>query len=240
MNKTNNSQAAEANTVTVTYYTDPLCCWCRAIDVHILELEKGFGDVLKWRYCMGGLIPDWKTYSDSRYDVFKPSQMSAHWLYVSRVTGIPLNHTVWVDDPPASSYPACLAVKCAGLQSAVAEKIYLQLIQKAVMENGWNIAKKNVLIRVAKMLKVKDPQHFSVERFADELESEEAREAFRKDLREMNERGITQLPSMILHKAGAKDLVISGYRSLEQLTEIFSDFTGLMPIKKTESENVKK
>ncbi len=234
MDKGGNFYSAVAG-FTLTFYTDPLCCWCWVMESHLRELVTRYRVKVKWRYCMGGLIPDWNTYSDSRYEINHPSQMAAHWMYASGLTGKQINTAVWVNDPPASSYPACLAVKCAGLQSLSAEENFLRLMQSAVMENGWNISKKNVQMRLAKSLTLKDPKNFSIDRFADDLDAEEGRDAFRKDLREMQLSGIKQLPSVILHKKDAEDVLISGYRSPRQLEDLFSDFIGLAPLKKEES-----
>jgi predicted DsbA family dithiol-disulfide isomerase len=79
-------------------------------------------------------------------------QMGPVWMHASEVTGVKMKYSIWHEDPPSSSYPSCLAVRTAGLQSPVAEEKLLLLIQKALMEDGLNISKSDVLLDLATKL----------------------------------------------------------------------------------------
>ena len=58
---------------------------------------------------------------------------------------------------PASSFPACIAVKCAELQSPSIAAQYLQALQEAVMVESKNISKTNVLLEAAAQLAKQEP-----------------------------------------------------------------------------------
>jgi putative protein-disulfide isomerase len=221
-----NINAEQPVGIEVTFYTDPLCCWSWALEPHRKVLEERFHHAIKWRFCMGGLIADWNSYRDSVSNVFQPAQMGPAWMYASQVTGAHMKDSIWVNDPPASSYPACVAVKCAALQSAFAEENYLLELRKAVMEQGLNIAKEEVLIEVAKKLEEQFPEKFDAEQFTDDLQSGGGREEFRNDLGEMRIAGIERMPTLVLRRAGQKSILVSGYRPLDTLIEIFAHALG--------------
>lgn len=169
------------------------------------------------RYCMGGLLQDWKNYHDPEQHVSRPIQMGPVWLDAKYASGQPVNERIWLADPPASSYPACLAVKCAGLQSPAAEEAYLYALRKAVMADCRNIAKKEILIAVARETAAEGT--LDAEAFITDLEAGNGLESFRADLQETAYRNIHRFPSMVLQSAGGDGVVVKGYRPLPALLE---------------------
>jgi protein-disulfide isomerase-like protein with CxxC motif len=148
----NKITGSQQDTLQVVYYTDPLCCWSWAFETVWQQFKTAYGKQLTIRYCMGGLLQQWQGYHDALLSVSRPAQMGPIWMQVNHTTGVPLDSTIWFRDPPASSYPACLAVKCAGLQSAAMEEQYLYLARKAVMTQQKNIARKEVLLELGAIL----------------------------------------------------------------------------------------
>src|SRR5215217_1540336 len=61
--------------ISITYYTDPLCCWSWVFEPVWQQLQTEFIKQFTWRYCMGGLLPGWKNYYDSVNSVSRPVQM---------------------------------------------------------------------------------------------------------------------------------------------------------------------
>src|SRR4051812_28814571 len=61
--------------VELTYYTDPLCPWSWAMEPHWRRLRFEFGGRIAWRYVMGGMVKDWRSYRDEINSVHRPSQM---------------------------------------------------------------------------------------------------------------------------------------------------------------------
>src|SRR4051812_2644561 len=101
----------------ITYYTDPLCCWSWAFEPQWRRLLFEYGEQITFQLKMGGLIPAWNAYHDATNHVSRPIQMGPVWMHASQLSGMPMNTRIWMENPPASSYPACIAVCCAGLQS---------------------------------------------------------------------------------------------------------------------------
>lgn len=183
------------------------------------QLTDSVKDRITWRYCMGGLIADWKSYNDPQQHVSRPVQMGPVWMEAKYISGQPLNEKIWITDPPSSSYPACLAVKCAALQSREAEHRYLHLLRKAVMTEGRNIARKEVLIALA----AEEPGLLDVEQFTTDLAEEKALTAFRADLQETAYREIRRFPTLVFRKENGEGVVMAGYRPYAALLKAFEE-----------------
>ncbi|HJT76416.1 MAG TPA: DsbA family protein, partial [Gemmataceae bacterium] len=115
-----------APAVYIDYYTDPLCSWSWALEPAWRRLRYEFGDRLAYRYRMAGMIPDWDHFADPMNAVHTPRQMAPHWFAVRQLSGMPLDERVWLEDPPASSFPACVAFEAAALQGPAAAERYLR------------------------------------------------------------------------------------------------------------------
>lgn len=201
----------------ITFYTDPLCCWTWAMQPQWRKLQDEFqSSSYSIRYKMGGLIPSWKHFSDDLHSIRKPAQMGPEWMHAKSVSGMPINDRIWVTDPPASSFPACIAVKCAELQSPELGANYLNLLQEAVMVKSRNISKTDVLVEAAYLLS-RSNDRFNLFTFRDDLFGDIGKEAFRRDLQECKYLNVNRLPT-IRFKAGTRfSMLLSGYQSYESL-----------------------
>jgi putative protein-disulfide isomerase len=212
---TNNIKDPEhkADRVEITFYTDPLCCWSWAFEPQWRRLQYEFRDVISFRNVMSGLLPGWKNYNDPLYSVSRPMQMGPVWHEASMKSGMVMYDKIWVEDPPTSSYPACIAVKCAELQSAKAGVKYLRMAREAVMLHGKNIARQDVLTTIAKNLTNKYPGLLDLEKFQQDLTgNDNGINAFRIDLNEVQGRNITRFPTLIMRSANKPSIMLTGYR----------------------------
>src|SRR3954463_11980558 len=200
----------------ITYYTDPLCCWSWAMHSAISKLKEEY-QTASWRYIMGGLIPDWQSFSDPVNFVTRPLQMGPVWMYASRVSGVPIDHNLWFRDPPVSSYPACIAFKSVQLQSHEYAIKYLSLLWETCIAQGINIAKQIELINIASQLNALYPD-FDLQTFKADLTNGKGLEAFRDDIREARLNNINRFPTLIFG-LGRDSLLVSGYRPYERLVK---------------------
>lgn len=217
-NIVNNEQPADR--VEITFYTDPLCCWGWAFEPQWRRLQFEFQDTILCRYVMSGLLPTWQNFNDPLYSVSRPMQMGPVWHEAALKSGMEIYDKIWVEDPPASSYPACIAVKCAALQSQTAGIQYLRMAREAVMLQGKNIARKDVLIGIAEDLAKNYSGLLDINRFLfDFTGSDNGIEAFRKDLNEVQSRNITRFPTLIMRSLNKQAIMITGYRPYPVLLE---------------------
>jgi predicted DsbA family dithiol-disulfide isomerase len=208
-----------ADRVAIVYYTDPLCCWSWALEPQWRKLRYQFQHHITWRYCMGGLLPGWKQFSDGLNAVSRPAQMGPIWMEAAHLSGMPINTHIWIKNPPASSYLACIAVTCAQLQSASAGEQYLRLLREAVMLHGENISVQSVLLKTAEAL-AQTGVPFDLKQFDEDLKTNRGRDAFRNDLHEVQNRGINRFPSLVFSSPHHASLLITGYRPYEALVDV--------------------
>jgi putative protein-disulfide isomerase len=203
--------------IEIIYYTDPLCSWSWAVEPQWRRLQYEFGDRLVYRYSMGGLLRDWQQFSDPLNHISRPIQMGPVWIQVRHLTGMPINEGIWVNNPPSSSYPACIAVKAAFQQGPKVGESYLRRLREAVMLEGRNIAQREVLRELAAEL---NPQlGLDGDRFERDLDHPDSVEAFRQDLKEMRYCGIARFPSVMLRPSTGRSLLMMGYRPYSVLRD---------------------
>jgi putative protein-disulfide isomerase len=212
----NNILDPATDSVEVTFYTDPLCCWSWAMKPAFERLRTECGGAIKVQYKMGGLLPSWKHFQDASHSISRPSQMGPEWMHAAQLSGVAIDSQVWVTDPPASSYPACIAIKCAQLQSEDFVETYLYLLSKAVMEDCKNIAKTDVLLDAAWLLH-DEYTNFDLFRFRDDLMGKAGKEAFRKDLMDAKYLGINRFPTLVVKRNDKSAKIITGYQTYESL-----------------------
>lgn len=206
----------------ITYYTDPLCSWSWAFEPQWRRLRYEFGAQIEWRYCMGGMIADWQQYGDPLNDICRPVQMGPQWYQVRTLSGMPFDEHIWYKDPPASSYPAGIAVKAAEQQGAAAVERYLRRLREAVMVERRNIARQEVLLAIA--AEVAEQGILDGEQFRQALANPATIDAFREDLKEVRWREIGRFPTLILRNnepnsrhSGA--IILVGYRPYPALLD---------------------
>jgi predicted DsbA family dithiol-disulfide isomerase len=166
---------------------------------------------------MGGLIPSWKNFHDEVNSVTRPVQMGPVWMHAGQVANRPIHHQIWMLDPPASSYPSCIAVKCAQLQSDDLGLNYLNLLRLGCMTNGKNISKQTVLFDLAEQLSLHNPS-FDLQRFKDDYAGDAGMNAFRSDLDEVRRYNINRFPTLVV-RWGAKAIVIAGHRQPSEVLQ---------------------
>ena len=185
----------------------------------IAKLDAELKDIIEWRYCMGGLIPAWNNFSDDINSVSRPFQMGPVWMHAAKLGSVPIDHNIWFRDPPASSFPACIAVKSAGLQLQKYGDLCLHLLRRAAMTEGINISKKEELIKIGWQLKQTFPL-FDIAAFKSALTNGNGLEAFKKDMQEIRANRINRFPTMILRQEDRPSVLITGYRPYEEFIKI--------------------
>lgn len=195
---------------------------------HLDNLQVKYGEQLTMQCVMGGMLPSWDKFHDEVNAVSRPVQMGPVWMHAAQLTNRPINHLLWIKDPPASSYPACIAVKCAQLQSAETGIEYFKRVQAAAMIHAANIASRTVLESVAKEIAVEN-QRFDISRFTADYDHGNGANAFRADLELATRYKVSRFPTLLLESAGKRPVIISGYRTLDALTTVLTEVFEIMP-----------
>lgn len=109
--------------IQASYYTDPACPWSWALEPNLRRLEVEFGEAVSISYTIGGLAPRFED----------PQAQVREWLDACDRSGMPFDPRLWLEAPPSSSHPACLAVIAAGEQGAAVQAAYLRRVREGLM-----------------------------------------------------------------------------------------------------------
>lgn len=151
--------------IRVSYYTDPACPWSWAAEPALRALQALFGARLEITYIMGGLAREFG----------RPLETMRHVMEAAEASTMPVDPRLWLDHPPASSFPACLAVKAAAEQAL--DGPYLRVVREGLMARRQKLDGPDALTDVARRVPGLD-----VARFAIDLRSNAIVEAFGADL----------------------------------------------------------
>jgi predicted DsbA family dithiol-disulfide isomerase len=153
--------------VHATYYTDPACPGSWALEPVLRRLAAELGSQLHVRHVMGGLAREFGP----------PLPIVGAWLDAADASGMPVDPRLWVDHPPRSSYPACMAVKAAGEQGAEIEAAYLRRLRE-----GWACGRRRLDSADALTTEAREVHGLDVGRFEVDLRSHGTVERFGADL----------------------------------------------------------
>jgi predicted DsbA family dithiol-disulfide isomerase len=151
--------------VRTLYYTDPTCPWSWAFEPSFRRLEWELGDSLEIEYVMCGL----------RRELDDGRQLALEALEASARTGMPVDARLLLQDPPASSHPACIAVKAAAEQGLAGP--YLRRLHEALFCRRRKLDGVEALLEEARAVAGMD-----LDRFGIDLRSHAMLEAFGADL----------------------------------------------------------
>jgi putative protein-disulfide isomerase len=149
------------------YYTDPASPDSWGLEPALRRLAVELGDQLSIQPVMSGLAREFG----------EPVRQVSAWLDVAEASGMPVDPRLWLASPPASSYPACMAVKAAGEQGPEIEAAYLRRLRE-----GFACGRRKLDTRDALVAEARAVPGCDVDRFAVDLGSHAVVEAFGADL----------------------------------------------------------
>lgn len=185
------------------YYTDPACPWSWAFEPSFRRLQWEFDEQLEIDYVMSGM----------RRELDDPAKLALQALEASAQSGMPVDARIWLDDPPRSSHPGCIALKAAAEQGAAGR--YLRRLREGLFCRRRRLDNADALAEEARAVAGLD-----LERFRIDLRSHATLEAFGADLdrakavpdehhAEGSER--VKLPSLEFRDAGGAAHGVYGY-----------------------------
>ena len=79
----------------VLAFTDPVCTWCWGSEPVMRKVATWYGDAVRIRYVMGGLVDDIRGFYDRANDIggdpeSSNAQIARHWLEASERHGMPV------------------------------------------------------------------------------------------------------------------------------------------------------
>jgi predicted DsbA family dithiol-disulfide isomerase len=128
-----------------------------------------------------------------------------------------------ISDPHWSTWPACIAVKAAGLQGAAVAERYLRRLRRAALTERIQVQREEAQLALAH-----DVRGLDLAAFRADLGGPRAAAAFRDDLATCRSYGVSGFPTMLFQPAGtepdrrARPILVNGYRPLESLERVLA------------------
>jgi predicted DsbA family dithiol-disulfide isomerase len=169
---------------------------------------------------MGGLVKDMSEFFDAANGIRATAEVAPHWRMVSERSGQPIDERIMLDitDPHWSTWPACIAVKAAGLQGADVGERYLRRLRRAALTERIQVQREDAQLALAREVRGLDLAAFQTE-----LGGPRAAEAFREDIATCRAYGVSGFPTLLLQPADddsdrrVRSILVNGYRSLQSL-----------------------
>ncbi|MEZ0182362.1 DsbA family protein [Flavobacterium oncorhynchi] len=191
---------SENKPVKIIYYTDPICSSCWGIEPQLRKLKLEYSKYFEIEYKMGGLLPDWSYNSGG---ISKPSDVAHHWDEASQHYQMPIDGDVWLEDPLNSSYPSCIAMKAAQIQSKEKAVIFMRILREKLYLEKKNIAKWENIAEAAKIA------NLDIARLKSDSEGD-AKRLFQEDLNLARTLGVRGFPTLFFADENNNQLTVYG------------------------------
>jgi len=201
--------------VRVTEFTDPYCTWCWGAEPLVRRLRETYRDQLAVDYVMGGLAEEFERFSDPVGGA-EAGEVAPHWQAAAQQHGMPVDVSLWRDDPPSSSYPACVAYEAATFQGRERAHAFLRRMREAGLAGGENLEREGTLVDLAAAVGL------DAERFRADLDGDRARAAFEADLAAAEEHDACSLPTFLVEVGETAEL-LRGYRPFPAFDKLFTE-----------------
>lgn len=163
--------------VEVVEFTDPGCSWAWGTEPKLRLLRWRYGDRLRWRRVLGGLIGDMNNYVEDFDPVRNARRQSGYWKSVYEHTG--MTYPVHLEWMYTSTEPPGRAVKAAELQSDDVAGRVLRRLRESIFVFGLPADTDDRIIEA-----VRGVEGLDVDRFAADLGTEVVEKAFTEDWEE--------------------------------------------------------
>ena len=191
------------------YFGDPMCSWCYGFSPEFSTALDSLESTVDFQIIMGGLRPyNTKTMTDLG-DFLKE-----HWQHVEERSGQPFSYEILNDDSFVyDTEPACRAVVVMKKLQPNSTLSFFKKIQHSFYKKNKNTNSVETYLELI--------EEFGIEKeiFKKEFESDEMKEAVKKEFTYSSEIGVRGFPTVVLQKGDKFYLISNGYTSSENIIE---------------------
>lgn len=212
--------------VEVLAFTDPVCTWCWGSEPVLRKLETWYGNGVRIRYVMGGLVEDIRAFRDRANDIGgdperSNQQIARHWLEASERHGMPVRTEGFrlFTAKTVSTYPQNIAFKAAELTNPGLAARYLRRVREASAAEARETGCHEVLIELASEVGL------DIAAFIGHLNDGSAEKAFREDMEMTRRYGVRGFPTF-LFRCGERELLLRGYQSFSAMQAVIGTLSG--------------
>ncbi|MCY9548394.1 DsbA family protein [Lysinibacillus xylanilyticus] len=198
--------------IDVYYVTDPICSHCWALEPVLRRFVEQYGHYVNFHTIMGGLLEKWAGFADVSNGISSPSDVAGHWREVGEHSRMPIDGTLWLENPIQSSYPPSRVFKVIQKHNGDLANVFLRRAREAVFVFNQNIAENSVLIGIVNKLGLNG------EKIVKEAELPIGQQLLTEDFALASQLGVRGFPTIIMLNEENKGVKIVGSRTLDSYT----------------------
>lgn len=201
----------------IIYIYDALCGWCYGFSPVITQFHEKYKDEVEIEVLSGGMI------TGKRIGPIGEVAPYIRWAYkdVEKATGVTfgshfLNSTLALGEAIFTSIPPAIALSVfKSMSSSGSSLSFVSEIQKAIYYKGIEPKDYKAYGKIAASFGL--DASFFILKMNNSLYQTRAEEDFKKVVA----LGVSGFPTVLMETNGAKQKIVSGYRSLDQLEHIY-------------------
>jgi len=205
--------SAPKKTVELYYVTDPICSHCWALEPVLRKFSDQYGQYFNMQTLMGGLLEKWGDDPvDPANGISGPADVAGHWREVGEHSRMPIDGTVWYDNPIASSFIPSRVYKVIQEINPELANTFLRRAREELFAFNKNIAQDELLIDLVNRVGLDG------EEIVNRSKLPEANTSLQEDFQLVRELGVRGFPTIVLVNEEQKGVRIVGARTFEDYT----------------------
>ncbi len=216
----------DQSSLEILAFTDPVCTWCWGSEPVLRKLETWYGDAVRIRYVMGGLVEDICAFYDRANDIggdpeHSNTQIARHWLEASERHGMPVQIEGFrlFTAETVSTYPQNIAFKAAELTNPGLAARYLRRMREASAAEARETGRQEVLIELASDVGL------DLAAFIGHLKDGSAERAFQNDMETTRRYGARGFPTFVF-RYGERETMLREYQSFPAMQAVIDALSG--------------
>lgn len=195
--------------ITLYYATDPICSHCWALEPVLNRFILQYGQYFNVKTIMGGLLSSWHGFADVSNGIQQPSDVAEHWREVGLHSRMPIDGSLWKNNPILSSYPPSRVYKVIQNIYRGKENEFLRQAREAVFAFNQNIGEEQTLVDIVNNIGLNG------EEIVADAALGSAQDLLEQDFELAGRLGVRGFPTIIMVNEENKGVKIVGARSLE-------------------------
>ncbi len=204
--------SAPQKKVDLYYVTDPICSHCWALEPVLRKFETQYSQYFNMHTVMGGLLENWDGFADTANGISSPADVAGHWREVGDHSRMPIDGTLWHDNPVESSFIPSRVFKVIHKQNPALANTFLRRSREALFAFNKNIAQDAILIDLVNEVGLNGDE------IVKQSKLPEADTSLQEDFQLVRQLGVRGFPTIVMLNEEKKGVKIVGARALEQYT----------------------
>lgn len=194
------------------YVTDPICSHCWALEPVLRKFVDQYGQYFNMQTLMGGLLEKWDGFTDAGNGISSPSDVAGHWREVGEHSRMPIDGTLWHDNPIESSFIPSRVYKVIEEKSPELANTFLRRAREELFAFNKNIAQDEILIDLVNQVGLDGEEILKLSKLP------EANASLQEDFQRVRELGVRGFPTIVMVNEEQKGIRIVGARTMEEYT----------------------